>query len=364
MKYSKGEIDRVRDQTTLSEIVGRFVIWDKKKSRAARGDYWACCPFHGEKKPSFHVMDQKGIYHCFGCGKTGDVFRFLSEHVGTSFMDAMEQLGGQPDAIQQTPEQRREQERRHEEKRAADKAERDAEEADTREYAYKIWRQGVPIPGTLAEGYLRGRGVDFPLDRFPSLRFHPALSYRDRQGNRLGNFPALIAAVQAPDDRFLGIWRIYLDPLLDPATKGRAKVPDAKLGLGAYTEAGGCVRLGPASGRGNVVEGIETGFGVLGILGGAGSILCALNTTGMVALQPPVDTSSFLIWPDGDVDKIRMIKNRDGEAEKKIASPGIAAAKALKANCEAIDFPCVIQPTPKTGKDYLDTYTRMKKVLR
>ncbi len=46
---------------------------------------WACCPFHGEKSPPFHADDRKGIYHCFGCGVTGDHFRFLTEEGRMSF---------------------------------------------------------------------------------------------------------------------------------------------------------------------------------------------------------------------------------------------------------------------------------------
>ena len=51
-----------------------------------------CCPFHGEKTPSFHVDDRKGIYHCFGCGAHGDHFRFLTEKAGRAFPDAVEEL--------------------------------------------------------------------------------------------------------------------------------------------------------------------------------------------------------------------------------------------------------------------------------
>ncbi|MGO7624449.1 CHC2 zinc finger domain-containing protein, partial [Rhizobium ruizarguesonis] len=57
-----------------------------------RGDYWACCPFHGEKSPSFHFEDRKGRYHCFVCGVTGDHFRFLTELEGLSFPEAVQQI--------------------------------------------------------------------------------------------------------------------------------------------------------------------------------------------------------------------------------------------------------------------------------
>src|SRR6185437_7055449 len=75
MRFSDAFLEEIRQRLPIHEVVGEQVIWDKRKSQPGRGDYWACCPFHGEKTPSFHADDRKGIYHCFGCGKTGDHFR-------------------------------------------------------------------------------------------------------------------------------------------------------------------------------------------------------------------------------------------------------------------------------------------------
>lgn len=57
-------------------------------------EYVACCPFHSEASPSFKVNRAKQIYHCFGCGANGDAIKFLQEHQGLSFIDAVKQLGG------------------------------------------------------------------------------------------------------------------------------------------------------------------------------------------------------------------------------------------------------------------------------
>lgn len=95
MRYSTAFLDDVRDRVKLSAIVGASVLWDKRKTRAAKGDYWACCPFHAEKSPSFHVDDRKGMYHCFGCGVTGNHFKFLMEHRGKSFPDAVQEIAQQ-----------------------------------------------------------------------------------------------------------------------------------------------------------------------------------------------------------------------------------------------------------------------------
>ncbi len=92
MRFSDGFLDEIRQRLPISQVVGEHVIWDKRKSQPGRGDMWACCPFHGEKTPSFHADDRKGIYHCFGCKATGDHFRFLTEKTGMSFPEAVEKL--------------------------------------------------------------------------------------------------------------------------------------------------------------------------------------------------------------------------------------------------------------------------------
>ena len=95
MRFPDSFLDEIRDRLPISEVIGKRVTFDKKKTNAARGDYWACCPFHGEKTPSFHCEDRKGRYHCFGCGVSGDHFRFLTELDGMSFPEAVERLADQ-----------------------------------------------------------------------------------------------------------------------------------------------------------------------------------------------------------------------------------------------------------------------------
>jgi DNA primase len=80
-------IQEIRDRSDIVEIVGSYVAL-KKSGRGFVG----LCPFHQEKTPSFHVNPDRGIYHCFGCGTTGDSFRFLMEHDHLSFPQALEQL--------------------------------------------------------------------------------------------------------------------------------------------------------------------------------------------------------------------------------------------------------------------------------
>ncbi|WP_349357752.1 DNA primase [Stappia sp.] len=95
MRFSPGLLDEIRDRLPISDVVARRVSWDRRKSQPARGDFWACCPFHQEKTPSFHVDDRRGRYKCFGCGASGDHFRFLTETEGLSFPEAVERLAEQ-----------------------------------------------------------------------------------------------------------------------------------------------------------------------------------------------------------------------------------------------------------------------------
>ena len=114
MRFSNAFLDEIRDRVPISDVIGKRVTWDRRKTNVSRGDYWACCPFHGEKSPSFHCEDRKGRYHCFGCGVTGDHFRFLTDLEGLSFPEAVQQIADmagvalpQPDPVAEKREKER-----------------------------------------------------------------------------------------------------------------------------------------------------------------------------------------------------------------------------------------------------------------
>jgi DNA primase len=92
MFFPPSFLDDIRNRVSVSSVIGRKVAWDRKKSNPGKGDYWACCPFHGEKSPSFHADDRKGRYYCFGCKASGDIFRYLVEKEGVPFPEAVAQL--------------------------------------------------------------------------------------------------------------------------------------------------------------------------------------------------------------------------------------------------------------------------------
>jgi DNA primase len=88
-------LDELRTRLSLSQVVGRKVMWDQRKSNQGKGDMWAPCPFHQEKSASFHVDDRKGYYYCFGCQAKGDAISFVRETENVTFMEAVEILAGE-----------------------------------------------------------------------------------------------------------------------------------------------------------------------------------------------------------------------------------------------------------------------------
>lgn len=92
MRFSDGFVRQVRDRVSIADYAGRRLTFDKRKSRPAAGDYWACCPFHQEKSASFHIRDRTGTYKCFGCGEGGDVITLAMKLEGLTFPEAIAQL--------------------------------------------------------------------------------------------------------------------------------------------------------------------------------------------------------------------------------------------------------------------------------
>jgi DNA primase len=149
MRFSEAFLRQVRDRVSIADFAGRKLAWDKRKSRPAAGDFWACCPFHQENSPSFHVLDSKGIYKCFGCGEKGDAFTLAMKLEGLSFPEAvtrMAELAGVPLPVDEA-EDRGENERR---KRLFAAAARTA----------KLYTEALNSPaGSNARAYLKGRGI-------------------------------------------------------------------------------------------------------------------------------------------------------------------------------------------------------------
>lgn len=95
MSFSPEFLDLLRARLSLADVVGKRVTFDRRKSNPRKRDFWACCPFHSEKTPSFHVNDAQGYFHCFGCGARGDAISFLEQAESLSFREAVERLAAE-----------------------------------------------------------------------------------------------------------------------------------------------------------------------------------------------------------------------------------------------------------------------------
>ena len=83
-------ISEIKNSVNIVDVIGEVV----QLTKAGR-NFLGLCPFHGEKTPSFNVVEDKQFYHCFGCGKSGDVFKFIEDYRGVSFMEAVQIIGEQ-----------------------------------------------------------------------------------------------------------------------------------------------------------------------------------------------------------------------------------------------------------------------------
>jgi DNA primase len=138
-------LDELRARTVLSAVIAPTV----KLLRAGR-EWKACCPFHNEKTPSFTVNDDKGFYHCFGCGAHGDAIRFLTDQRGMMFMDAVKELAAKAGMDVPAPDPQ-----------AKERADRTASLTDVMgEVACWYSEQLNGLAGADARGYLKRRGID------------------------------------------------------------------------------------------------------------------------------------------------------------------------------------------------------------
>lgn len=232
----KIDIERVKARRKISDVVAA-----KVKLRKAGSEFVGLCPFHNEKTPSFRVNDGKGVWHCFGCGKGGDVIEFVQLAEGVDFLDAVRLLADGEDLPPIDPKARERQAR-------ADRADRSAAILA----AQAQWQGARSIAGTPAELYLRSRGI---TEAPPStVRFARVPIWRDKKTGADGRpFPALIAACQNVAGKIVGVQRIFL------TSDGRkADMANPKLSLGQVR---GCaVRLGPPARHILLCEGPEDGL--------------------------------------------------------------------------------------------------------
>ena len=173
MAFPPRFLDELRHRISLAEIVGRRV----KLIRRGR-EFTGLCPFHNEKTPSFSVVEEKGFYHCFGCGVHGDVIGFVMQTENLTFPEAVAQLAAKAgmQVPQSTPEERA-------------KAERAQTLQGAMEAACAFFESQLKLPAhRAARDYLAGRGLDEAAIRMFRLGYAP--DSRDALRRALGpKFP-------------------------------------------------------------------------------------------------------------------------------------------------------------------------------
>jgi DNA primase len=140
------QVEEVRARSDIVEIVGEVV-----KLKKAGREYSGLCPFHDEKSPSFSVNPAKGVYHCFGCGASGDVFKFVQERMGLDFVEAIKHVAGRAGVPVR-------------EVRAGPSEEEDPRRPlyEANAFAQKWFRDQLldPAAGADAREYVKARGID------------------------------------------------------------------------------------------------------------------------------------------------------------------------------------------------------------
>jgi DNA primase len=192
MAFPPGFLDELRARLSPSDVVGRKV----SLKRRSGSEYAGLCPFHNEKTPSFTVNDEKGFFHCFGCGAHGDAVGFVMKTEGLSFPEAVEKLArevGLP-VPRATPAER-------------ERAERVSTLQQVVEEAARWFQKQLRLPvGRQGLDYLRGRGLeeatidDFRLGFAPDTR-DGLLAALKREGVPVDKIVEAGLAIQPEDNR-------------------------------------------------------------------------------------------------------------------------------------------------------------------
>jgi len=279
-KFTPHFIEEVRARTNLVDLASKVTKLNKLK-----GEYLGLCPFHTEKTPSFTVVPEKGFYHCFGCGAHGSALDFVMATENLSFVDAVTVLAQQAGLAvpgDPAPIKRKELKPVVVNKKSIEEEGKDREKR--RKSAYKRWANGIDLKGSLGETYLvEGRGIpETTVRNALSLRFSPDAEYWEKTTDGyqvIHRGPALLAAMQWPDDKFAALHTTFLKDdgsgklsLYKPDGSGQ-KYPAKKVsGLAR----GAAIRLTPAAAHMYVGEGIENTLTAIGATDGfVASTTCA-----------------------------------------------------------------------------------------
>ncbi|KFI30431.1 MULTISPECIES: DUF7146 domain-containing protein [Haematobacter] len=333
----------------IAEIADRLAIQGLK--RAGARELTGSCPQCGGRD-RFSINTAKRVFNCRHCGGTGGNIDLAMFVLSLDFPAALTWLCGERDGISEA--ERRERIARAEANRARNERRAEAERQRAIAGARDIWSAGVPAEDTPVRDYLALRGV--PRERFPrlpaSLRYHPDLAYTIQIGGtwvEVHRGPAMLAAIQAPNGRFQGVHRTWLDlsrpkgkpVILHPETGEPVKV---KKSLGSVK--GGAIRLTLPARVMVMGEGIETtasalvadvppGAGYwagvsLGNMAGSRKLGEGMRYAGIpdltdrAAFVPPPGTERLIFIQDGDSEpRLTRAQLLSGLRRAMVLRPGL-----------------------------------------
>ena len=293
-----------------------------------QGRYWVAGDLHGARGRSLYVRlappGPPGKWTDAATGAHGDLLDLIGHRLGAATLgpalDEARAFLALPLGVRKDPQA------------ARDGLPVGWDGWDSAAAARRLWRACRPLDATLAEAYLRARGLT--RCRFPALRFHPALAYRDAAGWH--RFPALVAAVTRPDGALEGVQRTWLDPVR-PA---KAPVAQPRKALGRVH--GHAVRLGAPGGPGATLlvgEGLET---VLSLLAAVPALpaAAALSAGSLAAFVPPPGVARLLIAADRDAAGRRAAAG----LEARVLAQGLAAVVLTPAHGDFNDDLAALGP--------------------
>ena len=294
-RFEPSFLDDLRARTPLPALVARDVALTRS------GHLWrGCCPFHGERTPSFYVYPDHA--HCFGCGVHVDAIGYLQHTRRLSFVDAVQELAEDAGMLPRRGE------RAPRVPLAPMQPPEPDEEPEKAAAAMRIYLEARPsIAGTPVEAYLMGRGIDLRrLGRAPrSLRFHPNLWHRHADAR----LPAMVASINNAQGDMVAVHRTWLEYAGGGWIK--ARVPEPKMTLGRYP--GGSIRLWRGASRKSlkdappgdpvaIGEGIETCLSVVLAVPEI-RVLCAVSGGNLGAVELPTQVGPVILMIDNDAER-------------------------------------------------------------
>lgn len=254
------------------------------------GNYWIVGDVANSKGKSLYVHlsgPRKGRWTDAATSQYGDLLDLVRESCGlVDFRDVADEAR----RFLNEPQSRLEWSRRD------DTFESHPAEKPAVERARRLFRMTQPLAGTLADSYLRRRGI-LRASSHPALRFHPSCYYRDLVSGRTSIYPALIAAVTDPAGTITGVHRTWLDS----DGEGKARVDDPRRALGGLL--GNAVRYHfPVHGPVHVMaagEGLESMLSLSHVMPGM-PVVSALTANHLAAFRPPAGCLRLYVAADAD----------------------------------------------------------------